>query len=391
MQERISAFEKLFMHGALTTQPNPMSPMQQSPNPLQFPQAQDVSAFMSTPLSTPGSADPQGMIPVPDDMKRILQAQAAAGRPYAVPQQTFQNTQAILRQQQIQQQQQQLQQNRWQNAGPYFGKLMVGSLAGLMILEAVRENEKSNESPEGRGLFALPVQLLGSLATGPHFSIAGYHFATAQAISTLKLLLVFGTLLWVFVPSLVAPRPPKPQKSRQLGGATLKAVPSLASPIHVRRAAWLTAIQTVWVPQHNFVLEAAALMLKTMKLSLRNTIGIHGYQMLTGLTEEQEAARVKAWTIALDAQLAGGDDEINGSRLTLTLLASWTLPDTPLRLMLKALHIRVLVRQWGKNAAFNFAASECASANWNTAKQLRVIAQQLRRGSAPQSSDEELP
>ncbi|KAK1477718.1 helix-loop-helix DNA-binding domain-containing protein [Colletotrichum cuscutae] len=39
--------------------------------------------------------------------------------------------------------------------------------------------------------------------------------------------------------------------------------------------------------------------------------------MLTGLTEEQEAARVKAWSIALDAQLAGGDVEINKSRLTL--------------------------------------------------------------------------
>jgi hypothetical protein len=64
-----------------------------------------------------------------------------------------------------------------------------------------------------------------------------------------------------------------------------------------------------------------------MKLSLRNAIGSHGYALLTGITEQEELARVKAWVIALDAQLAGGDVEVSKSRLTLTLLASGTLPD----------------------------------------------------------------
>ncbi|KAJ9151283.1 Sterol regulatory element-binding protein 1 [Pleurostoma richardsiae] len=381
MQQRIAAFEKLFMAGAMN---GTMSPMQQPPTPMQYPQD---SSYMNTPMGTPRGPDPQGMIQVPDDMKRIIDAQMAAGRPYPIPAQNFQQNPALLRQQQIQQQQQ-MQANRWQNTGPYFGKLMVGSLAGLMILEAARENEQSNEKPEGRGLFALPLQVLGPLVSGSHFSVAGYQFATGQVLHTLKLLLLFGALLWAFVPSLFAPKPPKSQKPSQTN-ASLQAVPSLASPIHVRRQAWLTAIQTVWVPQHNFILEAAALILKTMKLSLRNTIGVHGYQMLTGLTEEQETARVQAWSIALDAQLAGGDVEINKSRLTLTLLASGTLPETPLRLMLKALHIRVLLWQLGKHGVHNTFAAKLARSKWNEARQLYRMMNQLRRSEA--SSDEELP
>jgi hypothetical protein len=384
MQARISAFEKLFMAGALgTTMPSPM----QQPTQLQYPQ--DTQAFMNTGMPTGRGNDPPGMIPVPDDMRKILAAQQAAGRPYAVPAQGFQANAAILRQQQIAQQQQ-LQQNRWANNAPYFGKLMVGSLAGLMIVEAVRESEQSNEHPEGRGLFGVPVQLIMSFVNSTHFTLGGYHVSTAQFFATLKVLVLFGALLWVFVPSLFTPRPPKSQKA--FLARSLEAVPSLASPIHVRRQAWLTAIQTVWVPRHNFVLEAAALIMKTLKLSLRNTIGTRGYQMLTGLTEEQELARVKAWTIALDAQLAGGDVEINKSRLMLTLLASGTLPDTPQRLMLKALHIRVLL--WQSEfipKAVNILAAHLARHFWNEAKQLDRLLVQLRKGSNPPADDETLP
>lgn len=384
MQQRISAFEKLFMASAMN---GTMSPVQNQNSPMQF--GQDASQFMNTPVGTPRGLDPQGMIPVPDDMKRIISQQLASGRPYPVPQQQFQQNPAIMRQQQIQQQQQ-MQANRWQGASPYLGKFMVGSLAGLMILEAARENEQSNESPEGRGLFAIPLQLLGPLVGSSHITIAGHSFSLYQTISTIKSLLLLGALLWVFVPSLFAPRPPKTDKTAQINNANLKKVPSLASPIHVRRQAWLTAVQTVWVPRHNFFLEAAALILKTMKLSLRNMMGIQGYQMLTGLTEEQETARVKAWTIALDAQLAGGDVEINKSRLTLTLLAAKTLPDTPLRLMLNALHMRVLLWQLGKQGLHNVLASKLARSRWNEARQLHRLNNSLRRNE-PASSDDELP
>ncbi|CAK7202687.1 Clr6 histone deacetylase associated PHD protein-2 Cph2 [Sporothrix eucalyptigena] len=382
MQQRISAFEKLFMHGALSNA-NTMSPMAQpSPVAMQFGAGQPdpMAAFMgNTPLATPRGAEPAGLIPVPEEMKRILQAQAATGRPYAVPQQPFQATPAVIRQQQIQQQQQ-MQQNRWQNPGPYLGKMMVGSLAGLMILEAAREQEADPETTEGRGLFALPLQLLRPLvASNVHVSIAGYYFSSAQIVSNLKLLLLFGLLIWAFLPSFFSTPKPKEEKTRQTSSTSPQAAPSLASPIHIRRNAWLTAIQTVWVPRHNFFLEAAALILKIMKLSIRNMFGVQGYQMLTGLTQEQETARVKAWTIALDAQLAGGDVEINESRLTLTLLASHTLPDTPLRLMLNALHIRVLMRHLGKNSLFDAVAAHWARGKWNAAREQNTLAMQLQR------------
>ncbi|KAK1984165.1 helix-loop-helix DNA-binding domain-containing protein [Colletotrichum cereale] len=383
MQARISAFEKLFVAGAMN---GAMSPLQQPPTPMQYPQ----DHYISTPISTPRGETAQGMIPVPDDMKRILSAQMAVGQPYPVPQQGYRGNPNLMRQQQIQQQQQQQQQQmqqqgRW-GAGPYFGKLMVGSLAGLMIIEAVRENEQSNESPDGRGLFAMPIQLLSYLGSTSHMHFGGYYISPAQIISHLKFLLFLGTCLWVFVPSLFVPSERKPKKAHQVR-ESLQAAGSVASPIHVRRQAWLTAIQTVWVPQHNFFLEAAALILKTMKLSMRNAIGVHGYQMLTGLTEEQEAARVKAWSIALDAQLAGGDVEINKSRLTLTLLASGTLPDTPSRLMLKALHVRVLLWDLGSKGLHNIIAKKLARSLWNEARSLNRVLAQLRRNSEQVEDD----
>ncbi|KAF4998555.1 hypothetical protein FGRMN_3082 [Fusarium graminum] len=383
MQARIAAFEKLFMAGAMN---GGISPLQQPPTPIQY--AQDSQQFGASPISASqdNNAQPAGMIQVPDDMKRIINAQMAAGQPYPVPQQQFRNgNPALIRQQQIQQQQQQqLQQNRWGNTAPYFGKLMVGSLAGLMILEAVREDEVSNEKPDGRGLYALPLQLLKSAASGLDLSVGGYHLHTS-----LRTILLIGTFLWVFVPSLFSQTQQKPKKV-EVG--VLRAAPSLASPIHVRRQAWLTAIQTVWVPRHNFFLEAAALILKTLKLSLRNAIGIHGYQVITGLTQEQETARVQAWSIALDSQLAGGDVEINNSRLVLTLLASGTLPDTPARLMLKALHIRVLLWDLSQNrlhlGAGNLISVKLARAKWNEARQLNRLLVQLHRGSSEQHDDD---
>ncbi|CVK90939.1 related to myc-type bHLH transcription factor [Fusarium mangiferae] len=378
MQARIAAFEKLFMAGAMN---GAISPLQQPPTPIQY--AQDAQQFVGGP-SQDGNAQPGGMIQVPDDMKRIISQQMASGQPYPVPQQQFRGgNPALIRQQQLQQQQQ-MQQGRWNNAGPYFGKLMVGSLAGLMILEAMHEDEVSNEKPAGRGLFAMPIQLLKSAASGLDLTVGGYHLHTS-----LRIILLLGTFLWVFVPSLFT-RASQKSKKPQVG--VLQAAPSLASPIHVRRQAWLTAVQTVWVPRHNFFLEAAALILKTLKLSLRNAIGVHGYQAITGLTQEQETARVQAWSIALDSQLAGGDVEINKSRLILTLLASGTLPDTPARLMLKALHIRVLLWDLSQNrlqlGAINLIAAKLARSKWNEARQLNRLLAQLHRESSEQHDDD---
>ncbi len=58
--------------------------------------------------------------------------------------------------------------------------------------------------------------------------------------------------------------------------------------------------------------------------------------------------------------------------------------------MLRALHFRVLIRQWGKNAALDFIAKDFARSCWAAARQLDTIISQLRRGSA-ESTDDDLP
>ncbi|KAH6842891.1 hypothetical protein B0I37DRAFT_206283 [Chaetomium sp. MPI-CAGE-AT-0009] len=384
MHARISAFEKLFMAGALTTQlPNPL---QQSPTPVQY--AQDAGAFLNTPMATPQSSDPPGMIPIPDSMKRILAAQQLnAGRPYPVPAQQFGQTPALVRQQQIQQQQQQAQAQtgRW---NPYLGKLMVGSLAGLMLVCVLLEPDTTGET-DARGLSFLPTSL-APFVRAPLFTVGGVDVSIMAMLAKLNHLVILGAFLWAVCSPFLDLSAFRPSEKSKSSTADVTAVPSLASPIHVRRQAWLTAIQTVWVPRHNFFLEAAALLVKTMKYTLRNLVGSHGYLSLTGLSEEEETARVKAWSIALDAQLAGGDVEINKSRLTLTLIASGTLPGTSLRLMLKALHIRVLLwRLNGATWAANLVAAKLARMKWNEARQLNRILNALPEGEA--SPDYALP
>jgi hypothetical protein len=206
---------------------------------------------------------------------------------------------------------------------------------------------------------------------------------------------MLGALLYVFVPSFfVKHEKPKDEKVAA-SSSSIEAAPSLASPIQVRRQAWLTAIQTVWVPNHNFVLEATALALKMLKLSIRNVIGVYGYTLLTGTTEPQEAARIKAWSIAIDAQLSGGDVEVSKSRLMLTLMASGTLPDTPARLMLKALHIRVILWELGHgnftgSTFFNNLAVKLARWKWMEARHYQQLLTHSHAGS-PSADFEPLP
>lgn len=352
MKARLSAFEKLFMAGTMGLNTHQMS-------------KDTYMDSSSSQGSSPQCVDPQGMIQVPDDMRRIHGDRINSQGYMNMPEDGYQNQQA--------------QQNGWQQRGNggFFGKLMVGSLAGLMIMEGFGEQEQSGNVPSARGLFAVPTQLLTGLRSvvntfEGNFNVLGYHVNMASV----KLFMVLTSLCYLFLPSLFN------LKSKKASGKesvpALAPSPPLASPIHVRRKAWLTATQSIWIPRHNFMLEATALVLKIAKLSLRSLVGAYGYSLVTGVTEEQEAARVKAWEIALDAQLAGGDVEVSKSRLILTLLASATLPDTPNRLMLKAVHVRVLLMECanaGLKGFFMFdeLAAKLARWKWNEAKHLQKL------------------
>lgn len=225
-----------------------------------------------------------------------------------------------------------------QGAGNGFvGKLMVGSLAALMVMEGFHEQEQDSHSTSGRGLFAAPVHLLkrGQFFRSP--SHAAYGSSAQAALPLVKTFLVIGAFLYILLPLLRFKPQPKQKQSVRI---SLTAAPSLASPVEVRRKAWLTAVQSVWMPRH-FLLEVVSVTCKMIMLSLRRLVGSEFYSRVSGKTPDDEAARIKAWDIAIDAQLAGGDAEVSYYRLLLTLMASGTLPDSPIRLMQKAVHFRI--------------------------------------------------
>ncbi|KAI9767801.1 MAG: hypothetical protein M1840_005482 [Geoglossum simile] len=319
---------------------------------------------------------PQGIIPVPESMRRMH-----AGH----YQQQFGQQQASRQRFSTGGTQPPQKGGNGRAGGGTLSKLMVGSLAGLMFIEGLGEREQGGKTTAVRGLFAPPTYLFGGSGRllSPNPTGAKSLFSFGELLVLFKFVLALGAVIYVLSPSFFDS---KRREKNQKTSVHLTAAPSLASPVEVRRKAWLTAIQTVWVPRHSFFLAFAALAMKTLKLSLRNLIGSYGYALLTGTTEEQEIARIRAWGIALDAQLGGGDAEISKSRLLLTLIASGTLPDTPTRLMLKALHIRVLLWEqasanYGHCHIFQAISAKLARHYWNEARGLQRLA--MARGIKP--------
>ncbi|KAL0253055.1 Clr6 histone deacetylase associated PHD protein-2 Cph2 [Diplodia seriata] len=357
LKARLESYDKFAM-----MTPNPMAQAVGTPDGMRY----QEDPFAAAAARGQPVSQAQGMIPVPESITN-LQAMAsqshygsqangypmystAPGRPGMNAQQHMVNG---------------------RRGNSMMNKLMVGSLAGLMIVEGWREREESGENPEGRGLFALPLTYFGRYGSAlvPKFATHGLS-ALYRSLPLLKLFLVLAAVVYLVIP-IIDPKS-KPRK-KAIPSIKLQPAPSPASPVEVRRKAWLTAIQTVWVPRHNFFLEAAAVCLKALKLSLRNVVGWDGYAYVTGTTKEHEAARVKAWEIALDAQLTGGDAEISKGRLILTIMASGTLPNSPARLMLKAMHIRILLWEianagYGSWYMFEEISAKLARKFWNKAR-----------------------
>lgn len=290
-----------------------------------------TSACIST-GSSGWSNSVQGMIELPEDMRRLrtasLQAQYAESS-YMDHIDTPRDEQGA-----------DLSCSNGARRTKVMGKLMFGTFAGLMVMQGFGEGDSEPKKTNKRSLFAIPAHLRPSTLSFAWFSLSphfGAHhsqllFAILKAFLVL-FIIAFTVFLYAFCS--------KPKTKKQ----TLKptSAPSLASPLEVRRNAWLTAIQTVRVPRHKFLPEWGAVNLEALQYVLRQVIGWRGYSWLTNQSEDDEVARVRAWDIAIDAQLMGGDAEISGSRLLLTILASGTLPKTPGRLILKAIHVRILL------------------------------------------------
>lgn len=291
--------------------------------------ATDIKSESPSQVPTPPQPSIRGLIPVPEDMQRLRQGQsqehyAVQRSSYARPENNSSGSVSV-------------------KGGKYIGRMLIGSLAGLMVVDNFVETRR--ERGDDRGLFALPfsrfvpaIQRLFASHVYPHHHLPPSHVLTPLV----RAFLIFSGLGITLFLYLYYSKPP-PRKPIMTPNP--QPAPSLASPLEVRQNAWLTSMQTVWVPRHSMLPELLALILETHAYLTRQLLGWKCYSWITGRSEDEEIARVRAWDIAIDAQLSGGDPEISKSRLVLTLWAAGTLPNTPMRVMLKALHIRILFWQ----------------------------------------------
>ena len=269
-----------------------------------------------------------GLLPVPESMRRLRQNQPQEhyGSVYDTPQEGQKGG------------------RKWP------AKFMLGSLAGLMIVDGLSESQNGADS-KAKGLFGIPLEFMDGwwFLQSPRAFIAAFmqYCRAGGVIPLVKGFLALSLLAFIVFTYLFNSKPANIENDEKPSG--LRKVPSLASPIEVRRQAWLTSMETLRLPHHSFFPEWFAVTMEWLKYTIRLVLGFPSYSWITGRTEEDELARSKAWDIAIDAQLAGGDPEISRSRLVLSIFASGTIPQTPTRLMLKALHCCVVLWRVGRD------------------------------------------
>lgn len=335
---------------------------------------QDISLRSSSPKIEPPLSSPEapgGIIPVPEDFRRLRDVEP---QPHYADDIRFASRAEHMSSAKIS-----------MKGGRLLGKLMVGSFAGLMVMDRIAGGPE-----EDRGLFALPSFTL--IRVAPCLQAALYHLASSHyrflLLPVAKGVVIF-CLLGLFLFLYLFNSKPKLGKTPTNVTGIDASRPSV-SPMEFRRNAWLTSIQTVWVPRHSMLPEMWGLIIETHAYITRQLLGWRSYSWLTGRSEEEETARVRAWEIALDAQLTGGDTELSKGRLVLTLWAAGTLPKSPTRIMLKALHLRVMFWQASDSTwvcrTLDLAASHLARYQWKLAQRMLLDTE-----SASASDNGELP
>jgi Domain of unknown function (DUF2014)/Helix-loop-helix DNA-binding domain len=304
--------------------------------------------------STPGPA--QGLISMPDSWRRIRESQSQAhyGHVYDTA------PRSALR-------------------GKWPTRIMLGSLAGLMVMEGFSESDQGTTSRE-KGLFGIPLELLDGwkFLRSPRLYLATFtNYCQAGGVLPLvKGFVALTFLAFLIFTYLFNSKPPAKEDLEGTADCSNQR-PAPASPIEVRRRAWSTSMQTLGLPHHNFFSEWMALTAEWLNYTIRYLFGYQAYIWATGRSAEEDEARIKAWDIAIDAQLAGGDIEVSRSRVVLTSFGSGTLPRTPLRLMQKALHCRVLLWNIGRSGSLPFRSANAvaryfANRDWAHARTLHV-------------------
>lgn len=312
-----------------------------------------ISAHGSPNADQSSSSPPQGLIPVPDVWRRMRQSQSQEHYGHI-----YQTTSERVR-----------------FKGKWPTRIMLGSLAGLMVMDGLSESDTGTESRE-KGLFGIPLELLDGwqFLRSPKIYLAAFsQFCRSGGIIPLVKGFVALTVLAFLIFSYLFNSKPTPKDDIEELGTTSQQAPAPASPIEVRRRAWSTSMQALHLPHHSFFPEWLAITSEWLKYTFGYIFGPRAYAWLTKRTAEDDVARIKAWDIAIDAQLAGGDTEVSRSRVVLTIFGSGTLPYTPLRLMLKALHCRVLLWNVGSlgtatSRIANRVGQYFANRQWRRAK-----------------------
>lgn len=226
--------------------------------------------------------------------------------------------------------------------GRELRKLLLACLAGILTTEAAHTTEQGSGMPNGRGLFALPMQFVETIARSLYRLRLVKHASSFEVlVAFTKVILFAAATVYLVWPLLFATNQKRLSVTRRRTD-NHKGCCSVAGPQALRRLGFETAIQTVWVPS-GIAGQLAAFALGLGRLVLMH-IGIDmvavGYPRRS--LQDTEAARIKAWDVLLDSQLAGGDIEVNKMRLMLTLVAAASLPESPYRRMMIALHTQIL-------------------------------------------------
>lgn len=180
------------------------------------------------------SDEPRGIIPVPEDIRKLResvppQPHYADSISYEVDAESTSSGNVSIKGRKL------------------IGKLMLGTLAGLMIMDGFSRSRE--EGGRDRGLFALPISsLLPSLrmlrTLQFHWFTIPYSYLLVPLTRGFLVFAVLGIILFLYLFN------SKPRLGKQRvthGGSNAS---SSTSPMEMRQNAWLTAIQTVWVPRH---------------------------------------------------------------------------------------------------------------------------------------------
>ena len=195
---------------------------------------------------------PQGMIPVPESMKKLRQNLPPEhyGAVYDTPQEGQKGG------------------RKWP------AKLMIGSLAGLMIVDGLSESQEGSDS-KAKGLFGIPLEFMDGwwFLRSPKAFIAAFmqYCRSGGVVPLIKGFLALSMLAFIVFAYLFNSKPVAVEQDQK--PSKLRRVPSLASPIEVRRQAWSTSMQTLKLPHHSFFPEWFAVTMEWLKCTVCKVLG----------------------------------------------------------------------------------------------------------------------